>query len=246
MSGGRTVWRIRHKAVTESTNRDALGGMPGDVFTARHQTAGRGRLAHRWLSPPGENLTMSAVIDVAGVSPEEVATLPLLAGLAVAESVADRIDAAQGKAVGIKWPNDVLVGGRKICGILCERNGDRVVVGIGVNVNQTVFDQAIASMSTSLRLECGGAFPLDTVRDSVLEHLAAELERWRMDGFTALWPKIAAMDFLKGRTVAIARTDDDASPATGECGGICRDGALLVNGEPVYAGSALWYNPRVF
>ena len=95
-------------------------------------------------------------------------------------------------------------------------------------------------------LECGGAFPLDTVRDSVLEHLAAELERWRMDGFTALWPKIAAMDFLKGRTVAIARTDDDASPATGECGGICRDGALLVNGEPVYAGSALWYNPRVF
>lgn len=245
MSGDGGVWRIRHRAVTESTNRDALGGEPGDVFTASHQTAGRGRLSHRWLSPPGENLTMSAVVGVVGMPPEEVATLPLVAGLAAAEAVLECIASggkSQGAAVGIKWPNDVLVGERKICGILCERNGDRVIVGIGLNVNQRRFDAEIAAHATSLAIECGGAMPVDDVRDAVLRHFAAELETWRKGGFRSVWPKIREMDFLKGRVVSIARTDDDAAPATGECGGICDDGSLAVNGEPVYAGSALWSN----
>ena len=87
MSGTDTVWRIRHQAVTGSTNKDALGGKPGDVFTADHQTAGRGRLDHQWLSPPGENLMMSAVIGVADAPPEEVATLPRVVGLSVAKAI---------------------------------------------------------------------------------------------------------------------------------------------------------------
>lgn len=246
MSGDGCVWRIRHRAVTESTNRDALGGEPGDVFTADHQTAGRGRLSHRWLSPPGENLTMSAVVGVVGMSPEAVATLPLVAGLAAAEAVSECLGGgrSQGSAVGIKWPNDVLVGERKICGVLCERNGDRVIVGIGVNVNQRRFDAEIAARATSLSIEGGGALSVDNVRDAVLRHFAAELGAWREGGFRAVWPKIREMDFLKGRAVSIARTDDDAAPATGECGGICDDGSLAVNGEPVYAGSALWYGSR--
>ena len=106
-------WRIRHSAVTESTNGDALGGKPGDVFTAGMQTAGRGRLDHKWLSPPGENLMMSAVVDVADMPPHEVATLPLVAGLSVAEAVCG-IFTSNGadplcSGVKVKWPNDVLV-----------------------------------------------------------------------------------------------------------------------------------------
>ena len=288
MSGADTVWRVRHRAVTGSTNKDALGGQPGDVFTADHQTAGRGRLDHRWLSPPGENLMMSAVIDVSGVPLEEAATLPLVVGLAVAQALESVVASRQSKepvakpplhlvgtvpravrssrgttalpdvataskeagaaradnpcAIRIKWPNDVLIEDRKVCGILCERKDDRVIAGLGVNVNQMVFDPEIAARATSLRLALGPAsssgLSVPAVRDAVLEQLAAVLALWRVDGFRAVWPEIAARDFLKGRTVAVRRTDDDDVPAAGLCGGIRLDGALDVGGEAVFAGEA--------
>ena len=77
-----TDWTVHHKAVTESTNLDARDGKPGDVFTADEQTAGRGRLDHTWMSEPGKNLMASVVLDVGGIAPQEVATLPLVVGLA--------------------------------------------------------------------------------------------------------------------------------------------------------------------
>jgi BirA family biotin operon repressor/biotin-[acetyl-CoA-carboxylase] ligase len=235
------TWTIRHNAVTESTNKDALGGMPGDVFTAGLQTAGRGRLDHKWLSPPGENLMMSAVLDVADMPPQEVATLPLVAGLSSAEAVRGVI-AAQGGAsasgVKVKWPNDVHVEQRKICGILCERNGDNVIVGIGVNVNQTVFSPEISDRATSLRIETGCLMHVEDVRDAVLDRLSANVELWRRDGFSALLPKLSELDSLKGRYVTVRRTDDDSAPASGICGGIRPDGMLDVAGEAVCAGEA--------
>ena len=93
-------WRIHHKATTDSTNRDALGGTHGDVYTADRQTAGRGRLDHKWLSPPGENLMMSAVVDVAGMDASAVSTLPLVAGLAVAEALEPFAGALAPRRVG--------------------------------------------------------------------------------------------------------------------------------------------------
>ena len=71
MTDAKPLWQVRHCAVTESTNRDARAGVPGEVFTADLQTAGRGRLDHHWLSPPGETLLMSAVVGVADMPPEE-------------------------------------------------------------------------------------------------------------------------------------------------------------------------------
>jgi len=237
-------WRVRHRAVTESTNRDARAGAPGDVFTADLQTAGRGRLDHHWLSPPGENLLMSAVVDVAGVSPEEVATLPLVAGLAVANMASDfftrlgRADTAT--SVRLKWPNDVLVEGRKLCGILCERVEDRVIIGVGLNVNQERFAPEIEGRATSLTRELGGASPLQVsaVRDALLAHLAGVFARWRAEGFRSVWPEVCRRDFLKGRELSVSRVESDAAPARGVCGGIGPDGALLVGGIPVYAGEA--------
>ena len=261
MSGTDTVWRIRHQAVTGSTNKDALGGKPGDVFTADHQTAGRGRLDHQWLSPPGENLMMSAVIGVAGALPEEVATLPLVVGLSVAKAIESIIFYEKQQEsfspcgdrpcetwetygdrpceVKIKWPNDVLIDCRKVCGILCERKDDRVIAGLGVNVNQTVFAREIASRAISLRLALQAkVLSVSSVRDTVLNHLAVALMHWRTGGFRSVWPEIAARDFLKGKTITVRRTDDDAVPATGVCGGICVDGALDVAGEAIFAGEA--------
>lgn len=235
-------WRILHSKVTESTNRDALFGKPGDVFTAELQTAGRGRLNHKWLSPAGENLIMSAVIDVSDISPQEIATLPLVAGLSAAEAIS-AVFAARGadsvcSGVKLKWPNDIHVAGRKICGILCERNGDFVIVGMGVNVNQTVFDPEISNHATSMRLETDAVLDIGHVRDTLLDFLAENIKLWRQDGFRSLLPRLEKFDCLKGRNVTVKRTDDDREPACGICRGIRPDGMLDVDGEAISAGEA--------
>ena len=149
-------WTIRHKAVTESTNLDAREGKPGDVFTADEQTAGRGRLNHTWLSQPGKNLMMSVVLDVSGIVPQEVATLPLVVGLAAATATSLLLL----RQTWIKWPNDVMIYGRKLAGVLCERHGDSVIAGVGINVNQRSFAPEIALRATSLLQIDGQERPL--------------------------------------------------------------------------------------
>ena len=161
-------WTIYHKAVTESTNLDARRGKPGDVFTADEQTAGRGRLDHTWLSPPGQNLMLSVVLDVSDVAPPEVATLPLVVGLAAATATSILLL----RQTWIKWPNDVLVDNRKLAGILCERHGDSVIAGVGINVNQKVFAPEIALRATSLLLIDGKERPLEMVQRAFLKTLA--------------------------------------------------------------------------
>ena len=230
-------WRIIHKSVTASTNADAHHGKPGDVFTADFQTAGRGRLDHVWKSCAGKNLMMSAVVDVSGLEPECVATFPLIVGLSVCEAVEMMGQSLQAL---LKWPNDVLVGGRKLAGILCERIGDSVIAGVGVNVGEREFPSDIADRATSLSLLLpAGAVPtVDEVRDAVLERLAANLPAWRERGLAAHLPRLAARDCLAGREIAVLRTDGDAEPARGACGGIAEDGSLIVAGERIYAGEA--------
>jgi len=232
------TWRLHHRAETVSTNLDARAGKPGDVFTADFQTAGRGRLDHRWFSPPGTNLMMSVVLSVGGLSPETVATLPLVAGLAVVRAA--RRFLAGHAAPMLKWPNDVLVGGRKLAGILCERVGDAVIVGIGVNVGQTAFPNEIALRATSLALlgAAGGAPTVVAVREAVLGELDDLYARWRADGFAAVYPELATVDLLRGQRVSVFQTDADAAPTGGICDGIRADGSLGVAGQAVYAGEA--------
>ena len=276
------AWRIHHKAETTSTNLDARAGRHGDVYTADFQTAGRGRLDHKWLSPSGTNLMMSAVLSVGGLSPaagglspsigglspdsgglspEAVATLPLVVGLAVVQAVRGLLSPIEAQKVLLKWPNDVLIGGRKVAGILCERNGDAVIVGIGINVKQRVFPQELADKAISLGSvptflagsvpNCEGSVPSSSVgpvptsggpvprvREAVLETLGRLYETWREKGFAAVYPAIREVDFLRGQALAVRQTDDDAEPVRGICGGIQSDGSLLVGETSVYAGEA--------
>ena len=227
-------WSIHSKRTTESTNLDARGGKHRDVFTADYQTAGRGRLDHKWLSPEGTNLMMSVVLSVEGLTPEQVSTLPLVAGLAVAKGVGG----LNGQDAALKWPNDVLVGGRKIAGILCERNGDNVIVGIGVNVRQRVWPNELQGRATSLLQESGKEWKVTQVRTAVLGQLGKWYGIWREKGFAAVHPEIAAIDGLKGRTISVRQTDDDSAPVTGVSNGIMSDGSLDVGGTKVYAGEA--------
>ena len=230
--------RIHRKAVTRSTNADAREGSHGDVFVADFQTAGRGRLDHSWLAAAGENLTFSAVLDVAGLDPARAATLPLVVGLAVARAVAPLLPDTAGNDLAIKWPNDVMLRGRKLAGILCERNGDCVVAGVGLNVNQTGFPPEIAERATSLALTTGGCFQRDELLSRVLSAIYSEHARWRKGGFAACRRDFAALDFLAGKVVSVRQTDDDPSPVSGVCGGVQDDGSLLVGGVSVHAGEA--------
>jgi hypothetical protein len=166
-------WRIHHRAETASTNIDAREGSHGDVFTADFQTSGRGRLDHRWLSPPGVNLLMSAVLDVGGISPEEAATFPLVAGLSVVKALPERI---RGDKVMLKWPNDLLQGEkggflapipkknacRKVGGILLEERFGALVAGIGINTESAPEDSSLrdnyAFSAGIIRSACGAPF----------------------------------------------------------------------------------------
>lgn len=238
-------WKIHHKRETESTNLDARAGGPHDVFTADFQTAGRGRLGHKWDSPEGTNLLMSVVLPVDGQTPEAVATLPLVAGLAVAKGLSGlrtRRDSSVGKSlrgrITIKWPNDVLVDGKKIAGILCERHGDCVIVGIGVNVRQRVWPDELHGRATSVLEATGWQMKTALVRNEILGELGKWHGIWSERGFSAAYPEIAALDALKGKALSVSQTDDDAEPAAGVCGGIQADGSLDVGGTKVYAGEA--------
>ena len=228
-------WNIHHSHVTASTNLDARQGSHGDVFSADMQTAGRGRLDHKWHSRAGQNLLFSAVVDIAGLEPGHVSTFPLVVGLAVAKTLSKKVN-----GVMLKWPNDIWVNGRKICGILCERFNDNIIAGVGVNVKETSFPDDIASRSTSLALE-GVAedflVPQNVLRE-ILDELSLCYSVWKKEGFLAVHRELGKFDALKGRSISVLATDDDEKPLSGVCDGIDEDGTLIVNGVKVWAGEA--------
>jgi len=163
------------------------GAPPGTVVVADEQTAGRGRLGRSWISPPGQNLYLTVVLRP---PKPQVAQLVMAAPLAVALAVEETTPLQ----AGIKWPNDVWIGRRKVSGVLIETEirGDEVqyaLVGIGVNVNMDVaaFPEII-EVATSLRQELGREVPREDVLAAILNHLEALLEgpspeevwrRWR-------------------------------------------------------------------
>jgi BirA family transcriptional regulator, biotin operon repressor / biotin---[acetyl-CoA-carboxylase] ligase len=150
------VRRVVSLAETDSTNAEALrlaaaGEPEGCVVVADAQGAGRGRLGRAWWSEPGRSLLTSWLIRPA-LAVERWPTLTLVAGLAAARALI----AAAGVEVRLKWPNDLLVGGRKLGGLLAEADGrGALVVGLGVNVRQTEFPPELAGLATSVAAEAG-------------------------------------------------------------------------------------------
>ena len=133
-----SLWReVRVVTETGSTNADLLaaarsGAPEGLVLVAEAQTAGRGRMGRRWVSPPCSALTFSVLLRPAGVPASRLGWVPLLAGAAVASALAG----TTGVDARLKWPNDVLAGDAKLAGILAERRAETIVLGIGINVFQ--------------------------------------------------------------------------------------------------------------
>jgi len=169
---------IHHFYKIGSTNTEAMaaaaeGAPEGTVFLAEEQTAGRGRGANAWQSPRSTGIYCSAILRPA-LPPSEVLVLSLAAGLAV-QSAVRQIDSRVHP--DLKWPNDVLLGNQKVCGILTEMNAEAtrvryIVVGIGINVNQASFPRDLPA--TSLRLETGSEWSRVELAAALLKSLDRE------------------------------------------------------------------------
>jgi BirA family biotin operon repressor/biotin-[acetyl-CoA-carboxylase] ligase len=203
----------------ESTQLLLLGSdLPeGAIAVTDHQTGGRGRLGRTWDDAPATAVLVSVLLR----PPRErrAPELSLVAALAVAVAVEE----ATGLSTQIKWPNDVMLDRRKVAGILAEMRDGVVVVGIGVNVNQSR-EQLPADANTqpgSLRTITGSEHDRAALLDSVLGRLDESYEQWRTGGLEPLYGEIGARDFVRGRRVTV-----DGRPGSAVM--IRRDGRLEV------------------
>ncbi len=206
------------------------GALEGEVVIAEAQSAGRGRLGRRWVSPQFANLYVSFVLRPK-LAPAEVPQITLLAAVALADTIETFVPVAP----TIKWPNDILVEGRKLAGILtevsCTAEGvDYVVLGIGINLNYPVemMPQEIRHRATSV-LQLTGT---PVRRESVLKRLIHDLDRCYGEledfGFAPLAVRWQARFGLRNRRVRVELLDQSV---IGVARGIDRDGALLLQDE---------------
>jgi BirA family transcriptional regulator, biotin operon repressor / biotin---[acetyl-CoA-carboxylase] ligase len=190
------LYRERCRSTQELLEEDLREGA---VAVCDVQTGGRGRLGRTWEAPPGTSLLASTLLTP---PPEAVVPqLSLVGGLAAAEAV----ERATGLAAQIKWPNDVMLNRRKVAGVLAEASADRVVLGIGVNVNQSRNELPRDAVTAPASLRTIDGITRD--RAPVLADLLAALERhydeWCKGGLDALYEGIGARDFLRGRKVTV-------------------------------------------
>ena len=202
--------RIVRLASVTSTQEVARELPIGSIVVADHQTAGRGRLDRRWVAPPGAALLASFVLE-----PHPL--LSLAAGVAAAE--------ACGPDVRLKWPNDLLLRGRKLGGILVEVGGGKALVGIGINLTSAP----------------AGAARLARPRDELLDSLRAELSAWTSASSAEVLERWRALSVTLGRRV---RVELPGHTFEGTAQDIAEDGALVVDGRRVGAGDIIHLRQR--
>lgn len=227
----------------DSTNAEALREISGGaqapfVILAEQQSAGRGRRGRKWISPFAENIYYSLVLRIDG-GMRQLEGLSLIVGLAVLSALREfgSCDA------GLKWPNDVLVGNKKIAGILLELVGDpadvcHVVIGIGINVNMMVASDVDQSW-TSVRLEAGQAINRNELIVALGRNLQSYLIRHEAEGFAAIQAEWESNHLWQGREVTLIA---GTHTVDGVVAGVDQQGALRLNvagQEKVFSGGEL-------
>jgi BirA family biotin operon repressor/biotin-[acetyl-CoA-carboxylase] ligase len=211
-----------------AADRAREGAAEGVVVVAEHQTAGRGRLDRTWDTPPRSGLTFSLVLRP-DVPPADWPWLPLLTGHVVSKALR-----ANGYDAGVKWPNDVLVGERKVAGILLERvetpAGPAAIVGVGLNVSLTAEELPVPT-ATSLQLASGSAPDRTALLVSLLSSLQEAYDAWQAGGAEAtarLRSSYVAECVTIGREVRVEMPSGE--PLTGRATGVDESGRLVVAG----------------
>jgi BirA family transcriptional regulator, biotin operon repressor / biotin---[acetyl-CoA-carboxylase] ligase len=220
----------------DSTNNIAYrlalhGASEGTMVIAERQTKGKGRLNRSWQSLPKCNLYTSIILKP-DINPVFAPQITLLAGVAVAELISQ----SQLVDVSLKWPNDVLIRGKKVCGILTEmktsadRLIDFIVVGIGININikKEDFDESFRNISTSLKEETGKDVSRLDIAASLCDHFERWYTIWTAQGFSPVRKEWLQYSFMVGKRIQV---DFRGDIQTGEMLGIDEFGALLVSNE---------------
>lgn len=215
---------VRHHDKIGSTNDEARrlaaeGAPHGMVVQANEQTSGRGRLSRSWYSPPG-NLYVSILLRT-GQPGARAAELSFLAALAVADTV-EALLPRQVRA-RLKWPNDVLINGAKIAGILLEQIDETTIMGIGLNV---LLAPSNATYRTTTIVANGGVASVDGARDLLLDRIGQHLSVWQADGFAPIRAEWLSRSYPLGAAV---RTSLAGEPVAGHFAGLDPDGALLLD-----------------
>lgn len=215
------------------------GAEQGALVVADMQTAGRGRRGRSWCSPAGTNVYFTLLLK-----PEYAADKASAVTLVMAMAVVEGIRETCGVEAGIKWPNDIVIGGKKVCGMLTEMSVERdyihyVVIGVGVNVGLQEFAPEIAATATSLQQECDRKVPRAALTANIMKafekYYQTFLETLDMSGLLEDYNRLLVN---RGKEVRVL---DPKGEFTGISRGINRLGELLVersdgNVEPVYAG----------
>ena len=236
--------QIRYFSRIDSTNQYAKriaeeGAPDGTLIIADEQTAGKGRSGRTWVTPPAEAIAFTLLLRPK-LSPDRISMVTLVMGLAVTNAV----NSLYGVSAGIKWPNDVVIKGRKLCGILTEmsaevRQVNYIVIGVGINANLTSFPEEIREIATSLKLELGR----DINRAELIARVMTEFERLYAE-FEAQGDLGAVMQEYNELCLnagSKVRVLDPNGEYTGTSRGINSMGELLVETEDgqiqeVYAG----------
>ena len=202
--------RIFHFFKTDSTNTVAMrlgeqGEPHGTLVISEEQTAGRGRAGHTWHSEKTNGIYMTVLLRPA-IPPQHAPLITLVAGLAVREAIIEQT----GITPDLRWPNDLLFGRKKFCGILTEMNAepDRVhfvAVGIGINVNHAHVPEELTAIATSLQIETGHTHSRVELVAKLLHHLDSYYNRFLTEGAPSIISRFSAVSsYAKGKRVRIA------------------------------------------
>lgn len=197
---------------------------PGAIVIANQQSAGQGRHGHSWHSEPDSGLYFTIVLSPR-LAMELLPVVTLALGLAVQESIAQVCNTQ----ADLRWPNDLLIGPRKCAGILTQLDSDRVLAGIGINVNHTSLPPEIKDIATSLRLATGRAHSREELLCAVATGVDRMVNLLETDGSTPVLALFTEQSsYARGRRVKV---DLPGKPLTGTTAGLTSDGYLLLDGD---------------
>ena len=220
-AGKLRFFRSIHSTNTHAMAEGDAGAPEGMAYVADEQTAGRGRGAHGWESPPGSGLYVSVLLRPQ-LAPADALWLSLAAGLAVH----DAVEQVTSLKADLRWPNDLLFGRRKFCGILSELNAEvtrirHMVIGIGINVHQQQFPHELKDVATSLFIETGRDWPRQELLPALLQSLDREVNALTAPGKMAqasasiLGRLEQSSSWIRGKRVYVEELDGYAGVTEG-------------------------------
>ncbi|MEA4854146.1 MAG: biotin--[acetyl-CoA-carboxylase] ligase [Christensenella sp.] len=223
------VWLSETGSTNDEAKRAARDGAPDcSIFVTEHQTQGKGRLGRKWESKPGEAIQMTFLFRPE-IPPIKAPAVTFAAALGIVSA----IEKVCGVQAGIKWPNDIVYQGKKLCGILTEMSSDIdrvefIACGPGINVNQESFAEEVAQRAVSLRMITGEKIDRFKLCAAMIEEVTAYCKKYFRGGIEAIFDEYCAKSVIMEQEVQVL-SGEERIP--GVCKGFSADGAVLVQTE---------------